>query len=310
MKISICISTFNGEKTLKRQLDSIINQTILPNEIVIFDDCSTDKTTNIIKLYKKKYSQINWIVRFNKINVGWKKNFYDTINASSGDYIFLCDQDDYWYNYKIEKMINIMERNENISLLSSNFYFEISGKIRKRKKQKYNDEYEKINDYDKKGLVAFNPGCTYCFRKRLIRYYNKYWNEILSHDRILWTSAFATDSLYMYNNPCINWTRNGKTASAITNSHFSKERFENKILQNINDKIIVDNLIEITTHNENNCKIRYFKKYKKKIELQEAFYKNPSIKKFVLLGFYLKWYSSFKSYLQDLIAFKFTKRRK
>ena len=53
MKISICMCTYNGETFLSEQLDSIIAQTIRPNEIIIYDDASTDNTVEIIKKYQR-----------------------------------------------------------------------------------------------------------------------------------------------------------------------------------------------------------------------------------------------------------------
>ena len=60
MKTSVVMATYNGEKFLKQQLDSILSQTVLPDELVIVDDCSTDRTCEILSNYKKEYPSVNW----------------------------------------------------------------------------------------------------------------------------------------------------------------------------------------------------------------------------------------------------------
>lgn len=72
--IGIVIATYNGEKYLEDQMDSIINQSLKPNKVVVIDDCSTDETTNIIGEYKKKYPKMI-VFEQNKKNLGHKKAF-------------------------------------------------------------------------------------------------------------------------------------------------------------------------------------------------------------------------------------------
>ena len=74
--VSIALATYNGEKFIREQLDSIISQTYTNWELIICDDCSTDATWEILKSYKEKDSRIN--IFKNDKNLGFKKNF-DTI---------------------------------------------------------------------------------------------------------------------------------------------------------------------------------------------------------------------------------------
>ena len=75
MKISIVMTTYNGEKYLTEQLDSLRTQTRLPDEVIISDDCSADNTNVMIEEYIKKYRLTSWKHIKLKKNVGWKKNF-------------------------------------------------------------------------------------------------------------------------------------------------------------------------------------------------------------------------------------------
>ena len=104
MKISVVMTTYNGEKYVEEQLDSIRVQTRKADEVLIFDDQSSDKTVKIIQHYIDDNKLNNWKITVNAVNKGWRKNFFDGIQETSGDVIFLCDQDDIWVPDKIEKI--------------------------------------------------------------------------------------------------------------------------------------------------------------------------------------------------------------
>lgn len=91
--------TYNGAKYLQQQLDSIYAQTMVPDEVIVVDDCSTDGTLDILKEYHEKYGLKYYE---NEHNLGYNKNFEKAIRLCSGDYIALSDQDDYWMPEKIE----------------------------------------------------------------------------------------------------------------------------------------------------------------------------------------------------------------
>lgn len=92
--VSIAMATYNGEKYLREQLDSILAQTMQDFELVICDDCSTDGTVEILNGYAEKDSRITFLV--NEMNLGFRKNFEKAISLCSGTYIALSDQDDIW----------------------------------------------------------------------------------------------------------------------------------------------------------------------------------------------------------------------
>lgn len=88
------MATYNGEKYIREQMDSILNQTIQDIELIICDDCSSDSTIDIIKEYSKKDKRIR--VYKNEKNLGFIKNFEKAISLCKGEYIALSDQDDIW----------------------------------------------------------------------------------------------------------------------------------------------------------------------------------------------------------------------
>ena len=87
MKISIALATYNGAKYLKGQLDSFVNQSRLPDELIICDDCSHDETDKIVHNF---ISTAPFTVRYfkNKKNLGYAKNFEQAVLYCSGDVIF------------------------------------------------------------------------------------------------------------------------------------------------------------------------------------------------------------------------------
>ena len=112
--ISICIATYNGEKYLTEQLDSLANQTIQPYEVILQDDCSSDNTVKIAKTYQDR---LNLKIFVNEINLGFTKNFESVLSKATGDFIAPCDQDDIWESDKLELLLTNIG---NSSLIYSN----------------------------------------------------------------------------------------------------------------------------------------------------------------------------------------------
>jgi glycosyltransferase involved in cell wall biosynthesis len=96
--------SYNGEKFIGRQLDSILAQTYRNLELIIVDDCSTDGTFNIISGYAKKDDRIKCFK--NEVNLGFNKNFERAIKLTTGEFIAISDQDDIWLPQKIESLLN------------------------------------------------------------------------------------------------------------------------------------------------------------------------------------------------------------
>ena len=101
MSISVAICTYNGEKYLHEQINSILSQTVTPNEIVVCDDGSTDRTLEILAEHSNQNPGLFKIIR-NETNLGYFKNFEKAIYSCSHDIIITSDQDDIWKPNKIE----------------------------------------------------------------------------------------------------------------------------------------------------------------------------------------------------------------
>lgn len=101
---SVAMATYKGAKYVLEQLRSIEEQTVLPDEVVICDDVSPDDTVAVIQQYSKT-SKLNIKLYQNEKNLGFRKNFEKAISLCSGDVVFLCDQDDFWINTKVERFL-------------------------------------------------------------------------------------------------------------------------------------------------------------------------------------------------------------
>lgn len=101
--VSIIMGTYNGEKFIREQLDSILAQTYPIKEIIIQDDGSTDGTIAICEEYAEKYPNIHFSC--NEHNLGFNLNFKCAAMKATGDYVAISDQDDVWFPEKIAKQV-------------------------------------------------------------------------------------------------------------------------------------------------------------------------------------------------------------
>lgn len=109
-KVAVIMSTYNGERFISEQLDSILNQTYKNIEVVVRDDGSKDKTVEIVKEYMEKYSNI---VLYQGENLGFIKSFFELLNLAEADYYSYADQDDIWMENKIELAVNSLNKLDN-----------------------------------------------------------------------------------------------------------------------------------------------------------------------------------------------------
>jgi len=115
IKISVCMAVFNGEKYLKKQLQSILSQLRAQDEIIIIDDASIDASLAIIDNLQD--ARIKVIQNFK--NQGVIPSFETVLKQTQGDLIFLSDQDDIWLPNKVNKILQVFKDNPHITLVTS-----------------------------------------------------------------------------------------------------------------------------------------------------------------------------------------------
>ena len=108
-KVSVAIASYNGAKFLREQLDSLYNQTLIPDEIFVSDDCSNDGTTEILEEYHQTKG-LRYVI--NEHNLGFNKNFENALKNTTSEFIMICDQDDIWMPEKVEVMVNAIKNHD------------------------------------------------------------------------------------------------------------------------------------------------------------------------------------------------------
>ena len=122
MTVSVCMGIYNGEKYIEEQLDSILGQTRKAEEVILCDDCSTDRTVEIVRLFIERNGlQESWRLYCNGENRGYPGNFYYVMGLCAGDVVFLADQDDVWAETKLERMCAVLEEHPEAEVLACKF---------------------------------------------------------------------------------------------------------------------------------------------------------------------------------------------
>lgn len=229
MTTAVVLSAYNGEKYIKEQLLSLVNQSRKPDRVYIGDDGSSDDTVNIIKAIIRDNHFDNWVLIINGKNKGWKRNFHDLIQIAQEDIIFLCDQDDVWYPDKISIMSEIMENHENINLLACGYepkYEDDTEKITKviTTKMLNNGTIEKIIP-SSTFIHVIRPGCTYAVKRTFCTKIDRFWNTEIPHDAMLWRTSIIDGTAYILNKNLMSWRRYNSSAS---NRNREKHKYRSK----------------------------------------------------------------------------------
>lgn len=189
--ISVCMTSYNGEKFIKQQIDSILSQLSDSDELIISDDGSSDRTIEIIKSYNDSriklfnheknpsFSKIKYSRSFYYASA----NFENAINHAKGDYLFLSDQDDIWEETKVEKMVNILK---SVDCVHCN-----NGVI--------DSQGNETNAYAQKAMFSQSVlqnlkttpflGCCMAFRKEALKYILPFPKKCIGHD--LWIGCLC-----------------------------------------------------------------------------------------------------------------------
>ena len=216
MTTAVVMCTYNGEKYILEQLESIYCQTKRPDEVIIQDDGSTDETVKLVRNFISEHAlEDTWKISVNSENLGWKRNFMSAMLASSSELIFPSDQDDIWDKDKIRIMSEICGRNPDIELLVSRHEpFE-----NKTGKEAYvyqpslgKEEVTKV-PFSGAFQESLRQGCTHAMKRSLLKYIDGMWNENWPHDQFFWCIAIARGTLYSYNKPLVRYRRHKHVSS-------------------------------------------------------------------------------------------------
>ena len=192
-KVRVLMSTYNGQKYLKEQLDSILLQKDVETKILVRDDGSTDETLSILNEYKKQ-GKLEW---YNGKNLRPAKSFMNLLkNSGNYEYYAFADQDDYWKEDKLSKAIN---RLEEVDSKKPALYFcdkeLVDSKLNHIKHKKINYKVS----FESAMIKNIATGCTMVMNKNLVEIVNSYSpSYIVMHDAWIYRVCLAIGGICIY----------------------------------------------------------------------------------------------------------------
>jgi glycosyltransferase involved in cell wall biosynthesis len=191
--ISVVMATYNGERFLAEQMDSILAQTYTPLEIVCVDDGSTDNTMEILKGYEQENPSIVRVFS-NPKNLGSIKNFERGCTLARGGFIAFSDQDDWWQPAKLEKLHAEVSRSENAAFAYSNAEV-VDAELRTVRARRWENEEEMFRGRNCLEALFYNRvmGCTMLARIAFVLKCIPFPEEVYHHDKYLALMAPALD---------------------------------------------------------------------------------------------------------------------
>lgn len=292
LKVSVVMATYNGMNFLEEQLESIRKQTYSAEEVVIFDDCSTDGTYRYIENYIAR-NRLNWKLYQNQNNLGWQRNFMQGLEKTSNELIFFSDQDDIWHPSKIETMIKYMQENKSINLLACGYKKIYADET-------INDEIfetssvgvrKQINDYS--NVTIDYPGCTYCFRKSFFEKIKDAWVEMFPHDALIYIAAWLTDSLYICDET-LHFFRRHENSASLRGVDFSISHRAERVQRMLSVVRTIESKKEVGLMNQ------YSTDFINWLEMRYDLLTNRKINVGVRILKYYKFYTSIKTWGVDM----------
>lgn len=312
--ISVAMTTFNGEKYIEKQTESIIHQSLPVDEIIVCDDGSTDHTVELLKKYDVTLVQ-------NFQNLGYKLNFKQAMEKCNGDYIFLCDQDDIWEKDKVKDMMHIMESHKNIHVLASSFTY-IDGQDQMilttlNKGYSNNNLYNK--EVEKNDLVSvltdefiygnYFQGCALVMDKQTRDFVVHHFDDRLPHDWIISLYASIDGGMYFYNKSEFKYRIHNDNSIGVSTLNQSATQHVNRAYQFDERYQKARDALYVLDVLKSNC-IDYYMQNEKKFNAIESFMEHhvsylKNKKFFGLLGqnryVYYKKLKTYRARIMDLL---------
>ena len=280
-KLCILLASYNGEKYISEQLDSIINQTYKNWELIIRDDGSKDETVTILNKYEKKDERIK-VLRDDKGNLGFLKNFEELLYNAKEEFVLFSDQDDFWLKNKLEKFVEKI-RDLDEKILSKPLLVHCNSLVCDEKLEIIKEEFidSKIAKKTNSNIYFFEyivQGSTSMVNKKMIKESLPFLKNVTLHDRyfhllsqFLGTRVFIDESLVKYRQHERNEI--GANRSIIKNI-MSKKYFyveDRKLIEEIKEKYIkclrkrdlndIEKYLEVTDRNKNRLERFWLSKY-------------------------------------------------
>jgi len=200
--ISVCISVYNGERYLKKQIVSILVQLNSDDEIILVDDFSTDSSLKIIEEIKDPRIK----VFSNNINIGVIKSFERAILIAKGEYIFLSDQDDIWMKDKVKTTVDLFKNSEALAIVSDANVIDINEEVTLVSFFRWkNSGPGLIRNLYRNGFL----GCCLSFRSEAVSFITPFPKRIQMHDEWIGLTCSLAGTVSFLDKPLIQYRRHG-----------------------------------------------------------------------------------------------------
>ena len=298
--ISVVVATYNGEKYIIKQLESIKNQTVKVDEVVICDDCSEDATVSITEDFIQQNNLKGWYVHKNEKNLGYSLNFLSGLSLTKGDYVFLCDQDDLWYENKVERLTNYLDNNPTCLSVSSRYnIIDENDNVISNTSINFSDQ---INDGSIKPVTLESQigtsnirGCAMCIKKELIEKIEIIkLDDLLGHDWLINVLACLNGENVIINEILFGYRYHGNNTSLSAIARKNLIGDYEKRIRGIRQSIYAHKYILTNKEKYINITDYDIKNISKQIKFDEnrlKFLKTKNLFTFIKLGFEIKNYS-------------------
>lgn len=300
--VSVVMATYNGAAYINEQLNSIIEQSVLPDEIVIVDDCSKDNTVQIIENFIRNNNHIIYKFDTNLQNEGYIRTFFKAIEKAEGDIIILCDQDDIWLPNKVFDILKAFSLFPDMLSI----HYDIS--IMDNSKQIIVEKVNKYKKEEKYSCFHFCKKLNYCGMSSAFS--NQIKEDILklnvsllpTHDWIVHAIALVKGGFYVSNK--INAYRRAHDSNAalsLDNVKVERGGIEQRV-DIVRNYYNYYKLLEMIYFKENVDNYKMYKcitKYKDVADMRLNYLKNKNLFFWMKCMCHIKYYTSFKAYLCD-----------
>jgi len=289
MKVSIAMGTYNGSTYLNDQLESLARQSLLPSELVICDDSSTDNTVEILEQFKKR-APFPVRIHVNSVRLGWRENFMNCAQMTKGDLIAFCDQDDVWNENKLERCEAEFHHANTLLVMHAGEMVDAKLEVLGGKKPdiRITRLFHPLQTYP---YISFHAGCGMVFSAKLVHDFSSFrrprcftaQSEIIAHDYWIYFLARILGDIKLISEPLIKYRVHGKNTVGVgTRSVAYKvnpEQSQTQIkLKNVSvlsfdyARFLAEDLGEMSKKKEVQAAVQYFSELGKSLGFRASFY--------------------------------------
>nr|WP_295972284.1 glycosyltransferase family 2 protein [uncultured Bacillus sp.] len=219
MKVSVAMATYNGEKYLNEQIDSILSQLDSEDELIISDDHSSDRTVSIINEYIKRDPRVKL---FMNEESGVTSNFENAIKRTQNEIIFLSDQDDVWKEEKVQTVKSYYQQNPDILMIMSDITV-VDNELNPQIESFY--AYRGSRTGVLKNIIKNSYiGCAMSFRKELKDRILPIPRNVPMHDMWIGLVADMNKGALLIPEKLIYYRRHHNTVTTVENTSSLKEK--------------------------------------------------------------------------------------